>query len=110
MISSVGNLLRPWPELEVARDRLLGRDSDARSLGKEKLTLLIFAIRTSIAIPPDRMLSIPSAAAMCGIYEDEFLQFMADRQIAPVRVTDRTQYYRAGDIQAALEDLRAVNG
>jgi hypothetical protein len=103
------NILKSWPELEALRDRLLVVDPEARKLGKERLTLLLFSARTALPVPPDRLLATPSAAAMAGLPEDEFVQLMADFEMAPARVTGRGHYYRSGDVQRALEKLRAVN-
>jgi hypothetical protein len=103
---SVLRLLEKWPELEVLRDRLLATDPDARSLGRERLTLLLYSARTALPIPAGRLLPLPAAAAVTGLEIDDFLQLMADHGVAPARRTSRTSYFRAGDVYRVLEKDR----
>jgi hypothetical protein len=103
----IANLLQPWPELEAIRDRLLVVDADAKVMGRDRLTMLLYTARTALPLHTDRLLPLAGAAAFAGVDEDEFIQIAADHNLAPVKRTGRNIYYRVGDVERMLRGLES---
>lgn len=104
------DLLTPWPELAALRDRLLVTDESARNFGRENLELLILAIRPYAKIPPDRLVVTTAAAALVGVYLEDFQDWARDHSVSAARNSKRgLDYWRAGDIYTAMSGGRESN-
>jgi hypothetical protein len=95
---TMSDLLEQSPELAALRDRLLVTDDAAASLGRQKLTALIFLLSGHLPLPSDRLIAEKAAIAMSGVLTEDFAPLMARHGFAPVKSTARTRYWRVRDV------------
>jgi hypothetical protein len=102
-MSKKSDPLALWPELAAIRDRLLVVDESARAFGRRNLDILILTLRPYMPLPPGRLLVTDAAAALVGLYPEDFPLWATENGISPARMSGRgTCYWRAGDLYRAI--------
>jgi hypothetical protein len=81
-------------------------DPDAQRLGPDIVSKFLFLSTLEKDLPSDRLIDTRAAATLVGIDVTEFHVWAHDLRITPARAFKTKEYYRAGDIQAAMRDER----